>query len=505
MGWRAASLDDRNAQKRFLVYNAAMMTRCLRFVSALLVVVLAGCGNLPVPLGSMSTTTPTPLPTATSQPTVAPTDTPRPTPPATATPTLAPTATPTVTPYPLLPTPTLAPLSANERQAVFEDVWTLVRDRYVYEDYGGVDWDAVRAEFEPRIARAASESEFYALIEEMIGRLGDDHTRFDTPQEVAEEAARFDGGVAYAGIGAMIRDLEEGILITRLAPGGPAEQAGLQPRDLIIAVNGVPVSDTITFGPGGPVSVVRGQPGTPVQLRIIDAAGATRDVTVIRQIIPPDAFPIVEARRVPGTDIGVVLIDTFNVSALDERVTDAIMSLYQSGPLDGLILDVRTNGGGRLDMLRRTLGLFLDGGTIGSSSGRERSFSIDVPSGKTLPLLEQMPIVVLTSDETASAAEMFAAGLQFRGRARVVGTPSAGNTENLIGYDLDDGSRFWLAELVFRLPDGSLLEGRGVQPDRIVEIDWWRYAFEDDPQIHAAVEELQLVGRSNDVAEVVER
>lgn len=481
------------------------MTRSLHFIIVLLVVALAGCGNLPVTFRPPPVATPVPPPTSTPLPTLTPTDTPRPTPTATPTPTPAPTATPTVTPYPILPTPTLAPLTAGERQSVFEDVWTLVRDRYVYEDYGGVDWDAVRKEFEPRIARAASEAEFYALIEEMVGRLGDDHTRFDTPQEVAEEAARFDGGVAYAGIGAMIRELEEGILITRLAPGGPAEQAGLQPRDLIIAVNGVPVSDTDAFGPGGPITVVRGQPGTPVQLQIIDNRGAVRDVTVIRQVIPPDAFPIVEARRVPGTDIGVVLIDTFNISALDERVADAIRSLYQSGPLDGLILDVRTNGGGRLDMLRRTLGLFLDGGTIGSSSGRERSFSIDVPSGRTLPMLAQTPIVVLTSDETASAAEMFAAGMQFRGRAQVIGTPSAGNTENLIGYDLDDGSRFWLAELIFRLPDGSILEGQGVQPDRVVEVEWWRYAFEDDPQIQAAVEELQLAGRSNDAAEVVER
>ncbi len=486
---------NRRPQTPVLVYNDGMMNRCLRFILVLFVVVLAGCGNLPVTLRPAPVATSAPPPTFTPSPTATPTETPRPAPTATSTPTPAPTATPTVTPYPLLPTPTLAPLSADARQAIFEDVWTLVRDQYVYEDYGGVDWDAVRREFEPRIAGAASEEEFYALIEEMVGLLGDDHTRFDTPQEVAEEAARFDGGVAYAGIGAMIRELEEGILITRLAPGGPAEQAGLQPRDLIIAVNGVPVSDTVTFGPGGPVTVVRGQPGTPVQLRIIDNSGATRDVTIIRQVIPPDAFPTVEARRVPGTDVGVVLIDTFNVSALDERVTDAITSLYQSGPLDGLILDVRTNGGGRLDMLRRTLGLFLDGGTIGSSSGRDRTFSIDVPSGKTLPLLEQVPIVVLTGNETASAAEMFAAGMQMRGRARVVGTPSAGNTENLIGYDLDDGSRFWLAELVFRLPDGSLLEGTGVQPDRVVEVEWWRYSFEEDPQIQAAVEEVYLAGR----------
>jgi carboxyl-terminal processing protease len=73
----------------------------------------------------------------------------------------------------------------------------------------------------------------------------------------------------------------------------------------------------------------------------------------------------------------------------------------------------------------------------------------------------------------------------------VVGVPSAGNTENLIGHDLSDGSRLWLAELVFRLPDGALIEGRGVQPDQVVEAEWWRFSREQDPQVIAAVELLR--------------
>jgi carboxyl-terminal processing protease len=86
---------------------------------------------------------------------------------------------------------------------------------------------------------------------------------------------------------------------------------------------------------------------------------------------------------------------------------------------------------------------------------------------------------------------MFAAALQARVRARVVGLPSAGNTENLNGHDFDDGSRLWLAEYAYRLPDGSQIEGRGVQPDRVVDAEWWRFLPADDPQVLAAVAELK--------------
>jgi C-terminal processing protease CtpA/Prc len=172
-------------------------------------------------------------------------------------------------------------------------------------------------------------------------------------------------------------------------------------------------------------------------------------------------------------------------------VRDQLDRLLQDAPLDGLILDVRDNPGGFIDTMLDTMALFVDGGIIGASSGRTSREKLEVPAGKTLPALVGVPIVVLTSDETVSAAEMFAAGLRVRERARVVGTTSAGNTENLLLHELPDGSRLWLAEFAYHLPDGSLLEGNGVRPDREVDVEWWRYGSADDPQIQAAIEELR--------------
>jgi C-terminal processing protease CtpA/Prc len=211
----------------------------------------------------------------------------------------------------------------------------------------------------------------------------------------------------------------------------------------------------------------------------------------MRRAIQTDAFIEVETQILPGTRVGLLRLDTFNTENLVQRVRTRLEQLTAEMPLEGLIVDVRTNSGGRVDMLLNILALFNNGGLIGSQNGQNFRADLTVPTGAALPQLVGVPIVVLTGPETVSAAEMFAAGMQVLGRARIVGLPSVGNTENLRGRDLYDGSRLWLAELSYRLPDGRLIEGTGVQPDRVVDTDWWRFEPAQDPQIQAALEELR--------------
>jgi C-terminal peptidase prc len=401
------------------------------------------------------------------------------------------TLTPGPTFEPLPPTPTLAPLAQSQRAAIFERVWTLVRDRYVYTDYRGLDWNAIRAEFAPRVAAAESPEAFYGLMRELIRRLGDEHSRFESPREVAEEQAEFEGDLRYAGIGVQVREVDEGALITRVARGGPAEDAGLRTRDLILAIEGIPFTDTARFGAAGPIGAVRGAPGSPVRLTIRSPGGALREVTVTRRAISADAFARVEARLLRGGRIGLIRIDTFYAEQLDQEVRAALARLAAGGPLDGLIVDVRDNSGGRIDLMLDTIGLFANGGSIGSSRGRRPGGQLRVPRGETLPAYAETPIAVLIGADTASAAEMFAAGMRALGRATIVGVASSGNLENLVPHAFDDGSRLWLAELTYQLPNGSQLEGRGVQPDRVVDVEWWRYEAGDDPQVKAAIDELR--------------
>lgn len=457
--------------------------------AAALAVSLAGCNPPPLPiLVAEPTAAPTVAPSPTLTATLRPTFTPTAVPTAVPTPTATPSPTPTF--EPLEPTATLAPLSGDERSELFDQAWNLVRRRYLYPDYRGVDWPAVREEFAPQVAAAETPEQFYGLMRAMIDRLGDDHTRYVSPQQVAEEEARSQGSLIYGGIGVTIRDDEGGALITRVAAGGPADEAGLQPRDLIVAIGGTPISDTVAFGPEGPEGAVRGAPGTPLLLMVRSPGDLAREVQLTRRVIPADAFPPVEARRLAGTQVGLLLIDTFEREDLTALVRDQLDDLLARGPLDGLILDVRDNGGGFIEVMLDTLGLFADGGSIGSSASRRAREELTIPDGQLAPGLEDVPIVVLIGEGTASAAEMFAAGMRARERATLIGTTSAGNTENLVLHNFSDGSRLWLAEYAYRLPDGSLIEDVGVQPDQVVEARWWRFAPEDDPQVRAALAAL---------------
>ncbi len=390
----------------------------------------------------------------------------------------------------LVPTPTLAPIALSERRRIFVQVWETVRDHYLYADYNGIDWDAVYSEFSVKVDASRNADEFYRLMELMIERLGDDHSRYESPQEVAAQQAEFAGTLRYGGIGAEIRDVDEGGLISSVVPGGPADRAGIMPRDVIISVDGVAYQDSAAFGPGGPISQVRGEPGTPVRLGIRSPNQPPREVVVIREVIDLDAFNRVRTQRLADGSVGLVTIPSFYVEAVDRQVRQAVLDLLEDEPLSGLIIDVRSNGGGYVHLMRNTIALFHNGGMIGYTRGRSIRENERIPMGDVIPELEGVPIIVLVSDETVSAAEMFAAGMQVLGRARVVGTPSAGNTENLYSYDFADGSRLLLAEVAFFLPDDTPIEGRGVQPDRLVDVEWWRYQPEDDPQILAALEEI---------------
>jgi carboxyl-terminal processing protease len=186
-----------------------------------------------------------------------------------------------------------------------------------------------------------------------------------------------------------------------------------------------------------------------------------------------------------------VLIDTFSLAGLDDRVSEELRKLTAEGPLDGLILDVRSNSGGQVGLMLNTIGLFVDGGSIGRGQGRQRAYDLNVPDGRAIAELSETPIAVLSGEDSISAGEIFASGMQTLGRAQIVGLPSAGNTENLIAEDFSDGSRLWLAELIFYRPDGTTIEGAGVQPDVRVDAEWWRYDLINDPQVQAAVDLIE--------------
>src|SRR5439155_19517761 len=187
---------------------------------------------------------------------------------------------------------------------------------------------------------------------------------------------------------------------------------------------------------------------------------------LVRQEVQGHIVP--SFRRFPG-DIGYVSIPTLWVNDMDEQVSGALTELVAAGRLHGLILDVRANRGGWNKVLSGILSHFVRGQVgLFFDQHHVRPLVIEPPAG---PDLRGQPVVVLVDNDTASYAEVLAAILQREDAALVVGTPTAGNTETIYAYTMKDGSRLWLAQEGFHLQNGVNLEGKGVQPDSLVDID----------------------------------
>jgi len=308
-------------------------------------------------------------------------------------------------------------------------------------------------------------------MERLVEELGDEHSFFLSPQGIADRQALAENALSQVGIGVSVIWTKAGGRIIWIISGGPAEQAGLKSRDLIVAIDGIATTQS-TLSEGELFRLLRGSIDSVVTVSVQSGAQPVRDIQIRRRPFSVEASQLIRAERLPTTDIGLLVIDTFELAQTDEYVSAALRSLEEQGPLTGLIIDVRNNLGGSADELLQTLALFIDGGSIGSVRGREEVAPFVIPSGQTLASFKDVPIVVLTSPDSTSGGEVFAAGMQALQRAQIVGLPTAGNTENVVSHGLSDGSEIYLAERIYHLPNGTTIEDRGVQPDLQVDVPW---------------------------------
>jgi carboxyl-terminal processing protease len=385
--------------------------------------------------------------------------------------------------------PTATPAAAQGATArhlrVFTRLWENVHDAYVYPDFNGLDWNAVYRRYRARIELGTKDEEFHQAMQEMIDELGDDHSVFFSPQQVAEQKRLLSGQRNYAGIGIMKRTLPDkgyAVLLSVL-PDSPAERAGLRRHDRILAVDDVPL---VNEHGEARSSLLRGPAGTEVQLTIQTPGREQRELIVTRGYI--EAQFQVEAHRLPGTNVGYLLIPTFWNWSASSRVRQAMEGLMADGELDGLIVDMRINGGGLIPMLKDTLSIFTEG-ELGAfvSRNTERPLLVDSrPVGNSL----EVPLIILVGRETESSGEIFSGVLRENGRARLVGRTTEGNVETVWKMDFEDGSRAWLAREIFIPPSGADWEETGIVPDLEISLDWDEFTAETDQQLQAALDWL---------------
>jgi carboxyl-terminal processing protease len=375
-------------------------------------------------------------------------------------------------------------LALSERERIFNEVWDTVDRNYLYPDFHGVDWNALKAKYEPLVQDATTPDEFYDALFDMVDALNDGHSRYESPTRAKEEESLESGNADYVGIGIISSPVDKSVGVVYVFPNSPADKAGIKRRDRITALDGTPFVD-----PAKEASRIRGPEGTTVTLSVVSPEQAERTVSITRGRVTGAVLP--SSRRLSADpSIGYVIIPTLSTDDMDARVESELNRLLSEGPdLQGLIVDMRGNGGGFRTILESLLGDFVSG-QVGTFFNQTTSYPLTITRKPLADRLSSLPVVLLVDQGTESYAEVMSASIQEKGRARIVGANTAGNTETIYAYNLEDGSRLWCAQEGFKLLDGTNLEGRGVIPDVTVNVDWTAFQESDDPQILKAVDLL---------------
>lgn len=319
----------------------------------------------------------------------------------------------------------------------------------------------------------------------MVYSLGDRWSYYIPAADYAEFVE--DKTNTYVGIGItiQIRENAEGYEILRVEPGGPAQQAGILPGDILTHVEGQMVDPTDTTGAR---DLIRGEAGTEVEITVL-RNGESQVYQVTRSKI---AVAVATGKMLEG-NIGLVTIANFNENCAAETLK-AIEELKEQGA-QALIFDVRNNPGGYLTELTKILDYLLPEGVIFRSEDYTGAEDIKYSDGDCL----EIPMAVLVNGESYSAAEFFAAALEEYDWAVTVGTQTCGKGYFQTTYRLTDGSAVGLSIGKYYTPEGvSLAETGGLIPEILVEVDEKTDALiygdmlaaEEDPQVQAAIDYL---------------
>jgi len=269
----------------------------------------------------------------------------------------------------------------------------------------------------------------------------------------------------FSGIGTEVVPDKRGLRVTRVFPGTPAAKAGIKVGDRIVAVGGTSIA-------GKPVqettSLIRGRPGTFVQITVVSAKPpARRDLRVARaQVSTPSVTS--RLRTVRGVKIGYDAVAGFTTGVHGE-LRRAVERQRAAGA-KGVLIDMRNNGGGLLNEAVLVSSIFIERGRIVSTKGRmPRANKVYDAAGGALK--GSFPIVVLANHDTASAAEIVTAALQERRGAKVVGTRTFGKGVFQEVREMSNGGALDITVGQYFTPNGHNLggggvkEGAGIAPD----------------------------------------
>ncbi len=365
-------------------------------------------------------------------------------------------------------------LIREDRIKIFDQVWRAINDNYYDRNFHGVDWRMQRDIFRQQAETSANSAELYQVLRHMIGKLGDAHTRIYSPEDGFD---RFRPSGTTVGL--IIRRIEGKPVVAWVEPGSEAYRLGIRAGFSVSLVDGVPI-ETVLDRIRGEVGVSStptalelqsfdrifyGPRETPVAITFTDGEGKKWPVSLMRKYVE---FQRRVVFRELSNRIGYIELTGFGPEI--EKEFDQAMQSAQG--TRGLILDLRNNGGGFVTTVAQTASYFFneetDLGEFITRQGRSTRRRT-----QRLRTTYREPLAVLVSARSASGSEIFAAAMQERGRAMIIGTNPT-TCGCLLGVSrtlkLLDGGKLNISDTDFRTAMGRRIEGSGVRPDYLIDL-----------------------------------
>jgi carboxyl-terminal processing protease len=300
------------------------------------------------------------------------------------------------------------------------------------------------------------DSSLNGMVRGLRRRYHDRFSDYFSPKLLAHFEEEIEG--RFSGVGLSVTEAKDGLRVVKVFKRSPAEAAGIEVGETIVEVNGKPIAG---LGSTAATERIKGPEGTSVTLGVrAPKDGGTRQVKVTRAQI---SLPVVadSLKEVNGKKLGYARLASFSEGA-DVALRRAVRRLQREGA-EGLVLDLRGNGGGLLEEAVLNASIFLPKGeVVVTTNSRTQGHAVYKTKGDDLPPL---PLVVLIDRNTASAAEILTAALADDAGAKTVGTRSYGKGVFQQEIDLSNGGALKLTVGEYFTPNGENLAGKGIQPD----------------------------------------